>query len=80
MDKDKEYEVVALLGLITDTGDMGGTTIRKEKKVEITEAQLKTTCEKFTGTYLQTPPMYSAIKHTGRRLYELAREGKEEGS
>ena len=88
IDKDKEYEGTLLLGVVTDTGDMEGKVIkvsdstsrktRKENKnVKLSEAQIKTAFKKFTGTYLQTPPMHSAIKQNGKRLYKIAREGKE---
>jgi len=75
--KDKEYEGTFLLGITTDTGDREGKVIKEQKDFKVKEEQIRTAFKKFTGTYLQTPPMYSAIKHEGKRLYQLAREGKE---
>lgn len=74
-DKIKEYEAVFLLGVATDTLDMTGT-ILEEKEVTVSEEQVLQALEGFVGTYGQIPPMYSAIKIDGKRLYELAREGK----
>ena len=74
-DKTKEYEVVLLLGRMTDTQDTTGTTI-SEKEVTVTKEEVLQTVENFLGEYEQIPPMYSALKVDGKRLYELAREGK----
>ena len=76
LDKEKTYEAVMLLGVTTDTEDMTGTVL-SESKPRITEDEVRTAAEKFTGVYGQIPPMYSALKVDGKRLYELAREGKE---
>ena len=76
LDKEKAYEAVMLLGVTTDTEDMTGT-ILTETKARITEEEVRAVAEKFTGVYGQVPPMYSALKVDGKRLYELAREGKE---
>lgn len=76
LDKEKAYEAVMLLGVTTDTEDMTGT-ILTQTKAQITEAQVRVAAEKFTGAYGQIPPMYSALKVDGKRLYELARDGKE---
>lgn len=76
LDKEKTYEAVMLLGITTDTEDMTGTVLT-ETKAEITEEEVRGAAEKFTGVYGQIPPMYSALKVDGKRLYELAREGKE---
>lgn len=75
-DKDKTYHAVVRLGLSTDTQDMSGKVL-EEKEVEITEEQLRKTAASFVGEIEQIPPMYSAIKVGGKRLYELARSGKE---
>lgn len=75
-DKRKEYIAQFLFGVTTDTQDMTGTVI-SEKEVRITEAEAETAIMAFLGEYAQIPPMYSACKVNGRRLYELAREGKE---
>ncbi|MBQ8847131.1 MAG: tRNA pseudouridine(55) synthase TruB [Lachnospiraceae bacterium] len=76
LDKEKAYEAVMLLGVTTDTEDLTGNVL-KEQEARVTEAQVRAAAEKFTGVYRQVPPMYSALKVDGKRLYELAREGKE---
>ena len=76
INKDKEYEGTLLLGKVTDTGDMEGKVVKESKNVKVSETQIKAVFKKFTGTYLQTPPMHSAIKQNGKKLYQLAREGK----
>lgn len=84
LDKDeKEYEAVIQFGSETDTGDVTGTrTADRELPIEELEARVaeidwNTVFEKFRGDQMQTPPMYSAKKIDGKKLYELAREGKE---
>lgn len=74
-DKDKTYRTVMLLGRETDTQDISGT-ILQESPVTVTEEQVREVAESFLGTYDQIPPMYSALKVNGKKLYELAREGK----
>ena len=74
-DRAKTYEAVLLLGKETDTQDTTGT-ILKECEVTATEAQILDVVASFRGDILQVPPMYSALKHNGKKLYELAREGK----
>lgn len=74
-DKTKEYETVLLLGITTDTQDMTGTVLGR-KDVNLNEADVVSCIDQFTGDIEQIPPMYSAIKIDGRRLYELAREGR----
>lgn len=76
LDKEKAYEAVMRLGVTTDTEDMTGTVLSR-KEVRVTEADVRRAAEKFTGKYGQVPPMYSALKVDGKRLYELARDGKE---
>ena len=76
LDKEKTYEAVMILGVTTDTEDMTGAVLT-ETKARITEEEVRRAAEKFTGVYGQIPPMYSALKIDGKRLYELAREGKE---
>ena len=76
LDKEKTYEAVMVFGVTTDTEDMTGTVLT-EQPAFVTEADLQRATEKFTGVYGQIPPMYSALKVDGKRLYELAREGKE---
>ena len=74
-DKDKEYETVLLLGKVTDTQDISGEVL-KESVVRVTEEQVKEVVNSFIGPIEQIPPMYSALKVNGKKLYELAREGK----
>lgn len=76
LDKEKAYEAVMLLGVTTDTEDMTGTVLSRNE-VRVTEDEVRRAAEKFTGKYGQVPPMYSALKVDGKRLYELARDGKE---
>lgn len=75
-DKDKEYEALLKLGTETDTQDTSGRVLA-EKPVRITPDQLKVLIGGFVGEIEQVPPMYSAIKVNGKKLYELARAGKE---
>ena len=70
----KTYEAVLLLGKCTDTEDISGKTIN-ESPVEITEEEIRDIILSFIGTYNQIPPMYSAKKVGGKKLYEMAREG-----
>lgn len=74
-DKDKIYEAVLYLGATTDTEDLTGE-ILEERPVSATAEEVKTIIEQFIGTYEQIPPMYSAIKVNGQKLYELARQGQ----
>ena len=73
---DKTYEAVLRLGTVTDTQDSTGTVLEK-RPVTVTEAEFRDILPKFTGKIAQVPPMYSAIKVDGKKLYELARAGKE---
>lgn len=73
---DKEYLASARLGITTDTLDITGAVLSKSP-VSVTSEQLYSAVKKFTGDIMQTPPMYSAIKKDGRRLYDLARQGVE---
>lgn len=75
-DKDKTYRCVMLLGVETDTQDTTGQ-ILKEQKVQLTEAEVREAVLGFVGDYEQVPPMYSALKVNGKKLYELARAGVE---
>ncbi|WP_310604975.1 tRNA pseudouridine(55) synthase TruB [Anaerosporobacter sp.] len=74
-DKDKEYETVLLLGKVTDTQDITGEVLQ-ESQVQVTEEQVREVISSFIGDIEQIPPMYSALKVNGKKLYELAREGK----
>lgn len=73
---DKTYEAVLQLGVTTDTEDITGTVL-KETPVCVTEADFLTVLERFRGEIDQIPPMYSALKVNGKKLYDLARQGKE---
>lgn len=75
-DKDKTYEAVLKLGITTDTQDITGN-ILKTCEVAVDFNKITEVINSYIGEYLQLPPMYSAIKVNGKRLYELARQGKE---
>ena len=75
-DKEKEYIAKVQLGVITDTQDMTGTVL-SYKEVNVSEEEVTEAIGSFVGPYEQVPPMYSALKVNGKKLYELAREGKE---
>lgn len=76
-DKDKTYEAVLLLGKTTDTQDCTGQIITEQDCGLLTEKAIEECIQGYIGEYEQLPPMYSALKVNGRKLYELAREGKE---
>ena len=75
-DKEKEYIAKVRLGVTTDTQDMTGTVL-SQKEVTVSEEEVVKAIRSFVGPYEQIPPMYSALKVNGKKLYELAREGKE---
>lgn len=75
-DQTKEYRAVLLLGVSTDTQDITGS-ILQERTVCCTEDQVRVCIAGFTGVQEQIPPMYSALKINGKKLYELARQGVE---
>lgn len=72
---DKRYRATIRLGETTETGDSEGEVV-SISKVSVTEDELQEALQRFRGTYLQVPPMYSAIKVDGQPLYKLARQGK----
>lgn len=72
----KSYDVVARLGERTDTGDAEGRIIERRDSSGITLSAVRGRLPEFMGDIEQVPPMYSALKHRGRRLYELARRGQ----
>ena len=72
---DKVYEATLRLGLVTDTQDVTGRTL-EEHPVDITKEQLEAVLPRFRGEIQQIPPMYSAIKVGGQKLYALARRGE----
>lgn len=76
LDQDKTYQATGLLGIKTTTGDAMGDVIAEAEKIAIDESQLKATIDSFSGVSLQTPSMFSALKHHGVPLYKYARQGK----
>lgn len=77
LDADKHYEFDCRLGEATETGDAEGAVIETGPVPSLSALDLEPVLEGFRGEIQQVPPMYSALKHQGRRLYELAREGVE---
>lgn len=75
-DKDKEYVAEVAFGVATDTQDAQGVPVARGDRWP-DEAAIAAVLPRFTGEILQTPPMYSALKQDGRRLYDLARRGRE---
>lgn len=73
---DKEYVAGLKLGVVTNTQDISGEVL-EQRPVQVERGELEATLEKFRGDILQVPPMYSAIKMGGKKLYELARKGCE---
>ena len=72
----KEYVAGLRLGLVTDTQDVTGNTL-ETRPVHVTASDVAAALERFTGDIQQVPPMYSALKVQGKKLYELARKGRE---
>jgi tRNA pseudouridine55 synthase len=77
LEGDKAYRAVVRLGASTDTLDAQGKVTGEAPVPALTPEGVEVSLARFRGTYEQVPPMYSAVKVAGRRLYELAREGKE---
>ncbi len=77
LDADKEYQARCQLGVTTKTGDAAGEVMEKRPVPELNEQLLKSVLSDFCGEIEQIPPMFSALKHKGERLYKLAYEGKE---
>ncbi|WP_138303190.1 MULTISPECIES: tRNA pseudouridine(55) synthase TruB [Eubacteriales] len=75
-DKSKTYQAVLLLGRRTDTQDISGACLEERDTSGLAKETVRRAVESFLGDYMQTPPMYSALKVDGKKLYELAREGK----
>ena len=73
----KAYDATLQLGATTDTLDADGKILEERPVPPMSAERLEQALEAFRGTFLQTPPMYSAVKVGGRRLYELARAGEE---
>lgn len=74
---DKAYEVQACFGARTATGDADGEVVERSESNTVSRPALEAAITRFLGDTLQVPPMYSALKHEGRRLYALARAGEE---
>ena len=74
---EKTYETVLRLGLVTDTQDITGRVLEQRDAASVTEADVRAVLPRFLGPQKQVPPMYSALKVNGKKLYELAREGIE---
>ncbi|PKM12494.1 MAG: tRNA pseudouridine(55) synthase TruB [Gammaproteobacteria bacterium HGW-Gammaproteobacteria-3] len=76
LDDDKRYRVTVQLGVVTDTGDAEGRVLQVRSVPPLSTEIINACLKRFTGTIEQLPPMYSALKHEGKKLYELARQGK----
>ena len=76
-DQSKIYETVLLLGKVTDTQDLTGRVLEERETQRLTEEEVRSCIADFAGDYEQLPPMYSALKVNGKKLYELARQGIE---
>jgi tRNA pseudouridine55 synthase len=76
LDAPKTYEAVLQLGVTTTTGDAEGQVLER-REVHVSEALIESVIQKFIGSIQQVPPMYSALKHEGKALYEYARAGQE---
>ncbi|MEM7401485.1 MAG: tRNA pseudouridine(55) synthase TruB [Pseudomonadota bacterium] len=74
---DKQYQVTLKLGETTTSGDADGDVLEQKDFVKLSQAHIQQAALKLTGEIEQVPPMYSALKHQGKRLYELARKGEE---
>jgi tRNA pseudouridine55 synthase len=77
LDADKRYQVRCQLGVRTATADAEGEVLETRPVGVYNREQLETVLEQFRGSIEQIPPMYSALKHQGQRLYKLARQGVE---
>ena len=73
--QDKRYQVVVQLGIVTDTGDAEGVVIQSSPVALFAKSELENCLKDFVGAIDQVPPMYSALKHQGKKLYEFARAG-----
>jgi len=77
MAQEKEYEATLRLGVRTDTLDEEGKVLSRIDKVSVTEEEIRKVFSSFVGEVKQVPPLVSALKYQGRRMYEIAREGKD---
>jgi len=76
LEADKVYRTRVELGVMTDTGDAEGAVMEQHAVPSLTVDDVEAVLSRFRGDIDQVPPMYSALKHQGKKLYELAREGK----
>ena len=76
LDDDKRYRVSIRLGTMTDTGDLEGQVISEMAVPQLSQSLIESAITQFLGPIDQVPPMYSALKHQGKKLYELARQGQ----
>lgn len=76
LDADKSYRVTGRLGTRTDSGDLEGEVVETREVPPLDAEVMEAVLARFRGRVEQVPPMHSALKHEGKRLYELAREGK----
>jgi len=77
MDNTKEYRTTLHLGIDTDTQDATGKVLQKKENIFLSQEQILSVLDTFVGDIEQIPPMFSALRYKGKRLYELAREGVE---
>lgn len=77
LDSDKHYRVTLKLGVTTETGDADGQVTSRQNAMSVTDAEIHQAMTRLTGNIEQVPPMYSALKFRGVRLYQLARKGIE---
>lgn len=75
LNADKHYEATFLLGVVTSTGDAEGEVVSRRPVPQLSESVVERAVERFRGEIEQIPPMHSALKHKGKRLYQLAHEG-----
>ncbi len=73
---DKEYEAIMVLGISTDSQDAGGRVLKRIDKLKVSETDVREAIKGFRGEIEQVPPMLSAVHYRGKRLYQLARQGK----
>lgn len=77
LDGDKRYQVKVRLGVVTDSGDREGSIVSEKPIPQLSLSDVDLILKGFVGEIQQIPPMYSALKHNGQRLYKLARKGVE---
>ena len=76
LNDNKRYQVLVQLGVMTDTGDAEGIVIETKPVPDLSSEEIQACLQQFTSEIDQIPPMYSALKHNGKKLYELARAGQ----